>query len=126
MYADVAHNPESARYLATKLSEFRENGKRIIALVGMLQDKDQQAVFKEVVNTIDEWHFADLNCYRGDNANNVTANFNATADKKSAQHNSVEAGLNEILPNISKDELLIGFGSFYTVADAIAYWQSKE
>jgi dihydrofolate synthase/folylpolyglutamate synthase len=127
VYADVAHNPESARYLKTKLAEFKASGQHIIALVGMLQDKDQKSVFKELVDQIDQWYLADLHCFRGDTAANVKMQLNAIDGQAQAtEYANVDDALTHILPNMSQDKLLIVFGSFYTVADAISFWHNKE
>ncbi|WP_372770839.1 bifunctional tetrahydrofolate synthase/dihydrofolate synthase [Pseudoalteromonas sp.] len=127
VYADVAHNPESARYLAAKLAQFKACGKNVIALTGMLQDKDQKAVFNAVKAQVDEWHLATLSCFRGDKAENLSANLQCEIESpKLSLHASVAQGLNTILNTMDDEDLLIVFGSFYTVADAIAFWQNKE
>ncbi|KPV95628.1 Bifunctional protein FolC [Pseudoalteromonas sp. P1-9] len=127
VYADVAHNPESARYLASKLATFQAQGKTIIALAGMLQDKDQKAVFNAVKSNIDQWHLANLTCFRGDKADNLLQQLHSEVDTANATiHDSVASGLQTVLANMTEDQLLIVFGSFYTVADAIAFWQNKE
>lgn len=127
VYADVAHNPESARYLASKLATFQAQGKTIIALTGMLQDKDQKAVFNAVKSNIDQWHLANLTCFRGDKADNLLLQLHSEVDTPNGTiHDSVASGLQTVLANMTEDQLLIVFGSFYTVADAIAFWQNKE
>lgn len=127
VYADVAHNPESARYLAQKLAEFKAHGKHIIALTGMLQDKDQKAVFNAVKSQVDEWHLASLSCFRGDKAQNLAVNLRSEVQTPQLSlHESVDQGLTGILQTMGEQDLLIVFGSFYTVADAIAFWQIKE
>ena len=127
VFADVAHNPESARYLASKLGEFKAQGKHVIALAGMLQDKDQKAVFNAVKAEVDEWLLASLFCFRGDQAENLSLNLKAEiVDSQFTLHTSVTQGLTSVLKTMDEEDLLIVFGSFYTVADAIAFWQNKE
>jgi len=127
VFADVAHNPESARYLASKLGEFKAQGKHVIALAGMLQDKDQKAVFNAVKAEVDEWHLASLSCFRGDKAENLSLNLKAEiVDSQFTLHTNVAQGLTSVLKTMDEEDLLIVFGSFYTVADAIAFWQNKE
>ncbi|MEL0642729.1 bifunctional tetrahydrofolate synthase/dihydrofolate synthase, partial [Pseudoalteromonas aliena] len=48
VFTDVSHNPESARYLANKLSRYKDKGFKIHALDAMLADKDKSGVLKEV------------------------------------------------------------------------------
>lgn len=126
VFADVAHNPESARYLATKLAQFKQSGREIIALTGMLQDKDQAEVINSVKSEITYWHAATLHCYRGDSAGNVAMQVRSQVSSLVEEHVSVADALQLILPKIKEEQLLIVFGSFYTVADAISYIEGLE
>lgn len=121
--ADVAHNPESARYLASKLRALKAQGVEPVILVGMLKDKDQQAVFSELVDCSTKWHVATLNCYRGDLAANVAHKLALAGAPNCQQYDSVSQAITAILPTLSDAQVLIIFGSFYTVSDAIVYWQ---
>lgn len=124
--ADVAHNPESARYLASKLTSLVDKGIEPVLLVGMLKDKDQQAVFNELAAFRHHWHVATLHCYRGDTAANVEHNLAQTGISESVKYDSVAQAINAILPTLTNMQALIIFGSFYTVSDAIVYWQNEE
>ncbi|MDN3377043.1 MULTISPECIES: bifunctional tetrahydrofolate synthase/dihydrofolate synthase [unclassified Pseudoalteromonas] len=124
VYTDVAHNPESARYLTQKLKHLRDQGFKVHALVAMLADKDKVAVLSEVNAVVDQWHLAGLGCYRGDTVKNLAkAMDNVCTDAPQTQHQSVEQALNSVLPSIDEQSVLIIFGSFFTVAAAIQYWK---
>ena len=124
VYTDVAHNPESARYLATKLASYKDKGFKIHALAAMLADKDKVGVLKEVSDVVDEWSFASLEGPRGDSAANLHQALLSIPNSYFKQgYNSVEAALDAILPNQPTNTLLIVFGSFFTVAGAIHYFK---
>lgn len=124
VYTDVAHNPESARYLAQKIASFKDKGFKIHALAAMLADKDKVGVLKEVSSLVDHWSVASLNCFRGDTAENLKLALDASHCKtKVDSYESVADALNSVLPTLDKDTLLIIFGSFMTVAAAINYWK---
>ena len=123
-YTDVAHNPESARYLASKLLSYKDKGFKIHALVAMLADKDKAGVLKEVSHLVDQWSLASLNGPRGDSASNLQ-NALQSIPHNDIKHsyNSVAAALDVILPTQQNDTVLIVFGSFFTVAGAIDYFK---
>jgi len=127
VYVDVAHNPESARYLAKQLQSFKLKEYKINALVGMLEDKDQKAALSELVQVVDNWSIATLSCFRGAK-NDVLAQQLSSLDINDAQKfASVDNALDNLLPKMQgadtngEKQLLIVFGSFYTVADAMLF-----
>ena len=91
VYTDVAHNPESARYLATKLQQLQQKGFKIHALVAMLADKDKASVLDAVSPYIDKWSLASLAGPRGEAAENLVP----LLDSKQpvAQYSDVETAL---------------------------------
>lgn len=52
---DVAHNPEAAELLATNLRKIKEN-RRILAVVGMLQEKAILQTLNTLVGVVDNWY----------------------------------------------------------------------
>ncbi len=56
---DVAHNPQAAEVLAESLGMQGSFG-ITRAVLGMLADKDMQAVCRALQDRVDEWHVADL------------------------------------------------------------------
>jgi len=124
VYTDVAHNPESARYLTKKLKQLRDQGFKVHALVAMLKDKDKVAVLNEVSSVIDHWHLAGLDCFRGDKVENLAkAMDNVVSHAPLEQYQGVEHALDSVLPELDEHSVLIIFGSFFTVAAAIKYWK---
>ncbi|WP_404339164.1 bifunctional tetrahydrofolate synthase/dihydrofolate synthase [Pseudoalteromonas mariniglutinosa] len=124
VYTDVAHNPESARYLANKLRVYKEQGFKIHALLAMLADKDKFSVVTEVNHVIDQWSFASLSTERGEQAENLAkALTTINANHPFTNYGSVAQALDVILPTQDEKTLVIIFGSFITVAEAINYWK---
>ncbi|MGO2012544.1 MAG: bifunctional tetrahydrofolate synthase/dihydrofolate synthase [Pseudoalteromonas sp.] len=124
VYTDVAHNPESARYLAQKIASFKDKGFKIHALAAMLADKDKVGVLKEVNSLVDVWSIASLNCFRGDSVENLKVALEAVhCQTRIDSYDSIPDALNNVLPTLNEDTLFIIFGSFMTVAAAINYWK---
>ncbi|KJZ02020.1 bifunctional tetrahydrofolate synthase/dihydrofolate synthase [Pseudoalteromonas piscicida] len=121
VYTDVAHNPESARYLATKLQELKQKGFKIHALVAMLADKDKASVLKEVTQYVDSWSFASLSGPRGERAENLKPLLDSSCNV--TLFDSVTAALDTQLDTLASEQVLVIFGSFFTVAEAMEYWR---
>ncbi|PAJ73159.1 bifunctional tetrahydrofolate synthase/dihydrofolate synthase [Pseudoalteromonas sp. NBT06-2] len=128
VYVDVAHNPESARYLAKQLQPFKSQEYKINALVGMLEDKDQKAALSELVEAVDNWSITTLSCFRGANCDILAKKLACLGIKDAQKFASVDNALDNLLPQMQGTEkkgekqLLIVFGSFYTVADAMLFF----
>ncbi|MDK1287500.1 bifunctional tetrahydrofolate synthase/dihydrofolate synthase [Pseudoalteromonas umbrosa] len=123
VYTDVAHNPESARYLRTKLLDLKNQGFKINVLVAMLADKDKAAVIDELSDVVDQWACASLSGPRAESADNMRAVLGQVKQHDVAAYESVHLALDTLLPEQEANSALIVFGSFFTVADAIQYWK---
>ncbi|QYJ96234.1 bifunctional tetrahydrofolate synthase/dihydrofolate synthase [Shewanella alkalitolerans] len=110
---DVAHNPHAAAYLAQRLEAYK--GKRIFALCGMLKDKDCRAVLGLLEDQIHAWYLTDLNCERSAKAQDLLSYL--TGDKAAYGFASVEQAYQALKPEIGQSDVVIVFGSFYTVAE---------
>ena len=122
---DVGHNPHAAKYLSEKLSALKHSIEgKMIAVCGMLKDKDANGVFLHLTPIIDEWHCVTLGGYRGQSgdelANKLKSHFphvQATSD------NSVMDGVRTALKSAVKNDVVLVFGSFHTVAE---FWSVIE
>jgi dihydrofolate synthase/folylpolyglutamate synthase len=123
---DVAHNPHAAAYLAKQLQplQHKADGGRVLALCAMLKDKDIQGVLEALVPVVDEWYFASLHNERGASASKLNDSLrlaqSAVAKKDSAvatfEYQHLSAAWNAINKAAKKDDIVIVFGSFYTVS----------
>ena len=93
----------------------------------MLADKDIDGVIQALSAHINQWFIADNHSARGAKAQNL--------QDKLMQHNSkaltvlfadVASALVAACKVATKNDRIIVFGSFYTVADAIAHVSSKN
>ncbi|MES2501029.1 MAG: bifunctional tetrahydrofolate synthase/dihydrofolate synthase [Pseudomonadota bacterium] len=123
---DVAHNPHAALSLAHNLQATVCAGKTL-AVFAMLADKDINGVIQAVSPHISQWFIADNHSVRGAKAQDL--------HNKLIQHNpnaaielfvDVASALDAACKIAAKNDRIIVFGSFYTVADAIAHISSKE
>ncbi len=62
---DVAHNPHAAAYLAGRLKTLAKTG-RVLAVIGMLHDKDIAGTLANLAPEVDAWYCAPLEPARRD------------------------------------------------------------
>ena len=131
---DVAHNAQATQALADNLADmgyFRHN----IAVVGMLADKDIDAALRPLIALIDRWLLCQLPSSRSETtasleavlqklgAERTTRPGNTSANKTlSVQHcNSPAEALRKAEESAGENDRIVVFGSFYTVAGALAF-----
>jgi dihydrofolate synthase / folylpolyglutamate synthase len=124
IWVDVAHNPQAAKSLARNLQTTICEGKTL-AVFGMLADKDVEGVISAMANEIDAWYLADIHSSRGAKAQSLHMVLQKNLpnhDKNSPVQlfQTVVTAIESACKNAAKNDRIIVFGSFYTVADAIA------
>ncbi|SNY55415.1 dihydrofolate synthase / folylpolyglutamate synthase [Arsukibacterium tuosuense] len=119
---DVAHNPQSTRYLATKLAELKPGYSRVLALVGMLKDKDIAQALAPLTSVIDQWHLSSLPGRRGASAAQLAA---ALSQAEYQQYPDVTTTFNQLFSKLQQDDLLVIFGSFVTVSLVLASYHQE-
>lgn len=123
MIIDVGHNPHAAHYLAEKLSSLKtQTTGKIIAVCGILKDKDAKGVLHPLLNVIDHWYCVTLTGYRGQDGADLFVTLQQIAqseriDLQGESDDSVENGVIRALKNCTEEDVLIIFGSFHTVGD---------
>lgn len=121
---DVAHNPQSATYLASQLQRLKPRHTKVVALVGMLKDKDIAHSLLPLTAYVDEWHLVTLLGTRGaDSALLMQALQENTPHPSAQQHAAIEEAYPKILSTLKQDDLLVVFGSFVTVSAVLALQQ---
>lgn len=126
---DVAHNPQSAAYLAAQLQRLKPRYGKIVALVGMLKDKDIRQALLPLTAAIDEWHLVSLPGTRGASCGllaQALAAVTPTLNISSAQYDTLQQAYPLIVNQLQKNDLLVVFGSFVTVAAVLTIQQEGQ
>ena len=122
---DVGHNPHAARVLFENLEDERRRGVHLIALCGMLKDKDRFGVLEILKDSFDDWVFTDLPTERGGLAADLYA-FAVKAgipEERRFEYHDFDAALEKAV-TLGKQILsegragtvkIVVFGSFVTV-----------
>lgn len=120
---DVAHNPQSARYLAAALDQQAGKYTQIHLVVGMLKDKDIREALVAFCGRSWRWHLVSLPGVRGADSDLLQRALPAT--EQSCQYRQ----LSDVLVCInasSADELFVVFGSFVTVSAMLSLWPQEN
>lgn len=114
---DVAHNPHAARALRDNLQRLRAEGGRIIGVFSMLSDKDIDSVVSILYDEVDAWHIAPIQHPRAASLAYLQQCLarHVSADKLNSYSSLVEA-LHAGYKKAAKNDKIIVFGSFFTVA----------
>ncbi len=118
---DVAHNPQAARVLAAAVGAMAYHPETI-AVFGMLADKDIPGVIAAMRSRIDRWHVATLPGPRGARAADVCVLLERAGVAPAAvgAFDDVGAALRAARERAGEADRIIVFGSFLTVAAALA------
>lgn len=111
---DVGHNPQAARYLATQLHKL--NYSKVHAVLGMLADKDVVNTVAALLTEVDHWYIGTLAVPRGCEAKHIVESIQIDAAKVNCFDN-VSQAFKMAKQNAKAADLVLVFGSFYTVAE---------
>ena len=116
---DVAHNPQSIDILKDNLKKYFPN-KKFHAVFGVLKDKDVDEILIKLKGVFDSWHISESTNERALRITELKNKKFFTLEKPSIYDNISEA-FDGAIENIKKeDEIIVVFGSSYTVAPILS------
>ncbi|MCG8325617.1 MAG: bifunctional tetrahydrofolate synthase/dihydrofolate synthase [Thiotrichales bacterium] len=120
---DVAHNQNAAHVLAENIRSLGHKGKNHV-LIGMLNDKDHSAVFKELQLIADSWHIVELDSERKTGCDVLLEELNSMHDNKPRKtHEKISRAIRYIKQHADVGDQIIVTGSFLTVGEALRHLQ---
>lgn len=114
---DVAHNPAAAKMLAKNLADL--NSGKLIAVVGMLADKDISNTFKELLPYIKEWHLGTLHVPRGASSTQLARRLQDFNGSEWYTYDCITEAFEQASAHLNSNDKILVFGSFYTVAEIL-------
>lgn len=118
---DVGHNPHAARYLAARLNAKKQPQQRIFAVFSALKDKDLGGIVQPLDGLIDHWYCAGLNGVRGQTAQSIAGQLQAQLPLADCRcFDNVANAAEAAFQCAGQNDIILVFGSFYTVGD---FWQ---
>ncbi len=115
---DVAHNPAAASALAAALRT-TEQGRAVVTVIGMLDDKDVSAVVEPLNELTDHWIAVTADSPRAIPANELGRRISISTDRPCWIAESFEQALERAEELADANDLLLVTGSFYTVGAAL-------
>lgn len=119
---DVAHNPAATGLLAHKLELWRKHHSdaRVYAVVAMMADKDRLESLRNLIDFVDYWTVAELpHIPRAASSQQLNSDLRALG-LESLYSGEVTACLNNIHGLTQPQDLILIFGSFFTVAEGLS------
>ncbi|AKV98490.1 folylpolyglutamate synthase [Marinobacter sp. CP1] len=116
IFLDVGHNPHAAGWLSGQLSQLKSPGRRVHGVYGALADKDVAGVGRAMVDVVDAWYLAGLKVPRGLSGQDLQARLSDSGIQATA-FESVREALVSALAVADPNDLVVVFGSFFTVAE---------
>ena len=116
---DVAHNEDAARSLSDNIKKVGYD--KIIVVLGVLADKDVYSIVEPFSSLVDHWYIGTINSERGMNSDEIKFRINSIYKNKLSigTYTSVTSAFNAAKYDQIKDSLLLVYGSFYTVSEAL-------
>lgn len=111
---DVGHNVEAASALAASLADLRPVGGRIVALLGMLEDKPAEGFVDALRDQVDTWWVLTLEGDRGQDATRLFERIKARVAVEKAFADAGQA-VEHALSNLGNQDIMLVTGSFVTV-----------
>jgi dihydrofolate synthase / folylpolyglutamate synthase len=122
---DVAHNPAATQYLARRLQAQNFSG-RIIGIVAMMADKDRSNSLGNLTHLINAWYLADLSWLPRAATPDQLAQDLQQLTVPVVGRGTVAECIEQALAVAEAEDRIVIFGSFYTVAAALAVMQPSE
>ncbi|HVL02411.1 MAG TPA: bifunctional tetrahydrofolate synthase/dihydrofolate synthase [Dongiaceae bacterium] len=116
---DVGHNPHAAAHLARRLrgAHYRQ----VHCIIGILRDKVLADTLVELLPLVDCWYPVTLGGERGQGAETIAAELHQAGARVGFLAQSPAQACHRLLQQVAHNDLILVFGSFYTVADVIQY-----
>jgi len=115
---DVSHNPQSAHLLAHTI-QARFKGRAVHAVFAALRDKDLLGMIRPLKQCVDRWYFAQLDNPRASASEQVLELARKEQILVEMCYDSPVVAFEDALAHTRSQDLIVVFGSFYTVAQVV-------
>jgi dihydrofolate synthase/folylpolyglutamate synthase len=126
---DVAHNPQATGLLAQRLLALSPVDQKIVAVCGIMADKDIPGMLLPLLPMVKDWFFCDIpDQPRATEARKLSALLYNVSESKAfnvVEKKSPVAALEAALANANVGDFVIVFGSFFTVGPVLK-WLNQE
>ena len=116
---DVAHNEDASKSLARNIKNI--GYKKIIAVLGILADKDVYSIVEPFSSFINHWHVGTIDSERGMNSDEIKYRINSLFKNSLSisTYSSISSAFISAVNSQDNDTLILAYGSFYTVSEVL-------
>lgn len=119
---DVAHNPQATGYLIEQIK--KRTWQQLHLVCGMLSDKDSRASLEPFTALSPKWYLAQVNSPR---SASIEVLKSCLSEKQPcSEFDSVAGAYSAALTSAGTEDLIVVFGSFFTVADVFAFLSEQQ
>lgn len=118
VYVDVGHNPHAAKWLCTRLEAMATEHQKIHAVYAALGDKDVAGVGHAMAQVVSAWYLAGLDLPRGLSSDALAEKLQPCGLANVKAFDSVASAVSAAKKAADEHDIIIVFGSFFTVAQA--------
>ena len=123
VWLDVGHNSHAARAVAAALQDLQLGP--VVCVLGMLRDKDAQAVAAVLDGCVRRWYCAGLGGSRGRSGVDLAREvIQVSGVQRTRDFPDVDLALTAALEDTARGGNILVFGSFVTIAQAEAFLDS--
>lgn len=120
---DVAHNPDSVQCLAQLVREMKQSN-QVHALVGMMKDKALAESLAPMQQLVSHWYIVKAPIERAAETEQLLAIIDMFPATSSVCFEQIQVAFSEMQLRAKSGDILLVFGSFYTVAAILPSWIS--
>lgn len=122
---DVAHNPAATQYFARRLQQKNHTG-RMIGIVAMMADKDRSNSLGNLTHLINSWYLADLFWLpRAATVDQLERDLRQLTVSVAGRGTVAEC-IDQAIAVSQPEDLILIFGSFFTVGAALSVMRDSE
>ena len=121
---DVAHNIQSIDILKKNLKKYFP-GKKFHAVFSVLKDKDVDEILMQLKGVFESWHISESTNERALKVKELSENKFFNIEKPKIYDNIMNAFNGAINNNRLDDEIIVVFGSSYTIAPILSKYSEE-
>ena len=121
---DVAHNEESAQRLGTVIKE-KAKDRYVHVLFSALKDKELNNIVSPMTYEAADWHIAEIKHARAAEAKILSDVVHQHPHKTCTTYTSLTEAYKSVLAKAKNNDMIIVYGSFFTVSEILAEMQIK-
>ncbi len=125
VYLDVTHNAQGASVMKELLANRRPD-QRVIAVLGMLADKDAPALVQHLTEDIDQWITTTLVDARGQSGKALKAQIKNEISTPIIATETIPDACKKALVLADINDIILVFGSFHMMAESLIWFKENH